>query len=277
MASVEGMAISAFDTLYSRNAKSFLKNAFGVNIGNNQKVHYNYREKGDEYDILFSPCSFRVQSGVYFENMPLNIEIQGRRCNNGIINGKSREEKFLSFILASGINGRSLESGKVYSFADFEEGFSPVKFNNFCDKIINKIGKNNASCLDALLRHDMDADLKKGMLYYLSDSFQSKSLKSAVFMPKLNQLALIYFDGKVKHAVFDCSQNQKRAKNNSLSSSTEDYIRNNYPKNIAKLLNSKDFEFFSLSDSVDFGSEIKKLIAFDKDYLKENIGKDYIK
>jgi hypothetical protein len=245
---------------FKKNAgvEGFFENNFGLALGKNCRILYNYFNGFRELDIVVRGYK-RLNIGLLVCE-DYNIEVQSELCTLGDINHKC-SDGYLYSILSRNASNNSKSSNKVYSFVNFENpGFSPAFIDYSCDFCLNKIGEKNIQSLEGIIRSKINPALKSGILYYLCDNIMGGNIKGLCFIPSLMQVSAysgssrfnLVIDSGIKHP-------------ESFSQSYENYIRKNFGKKLSKSMGLKDFKIATLNEDIALNSEINEAIIFNKE------------
>ncbi|MDD5054554.1 MAG: hypothetical protein PHG04_04240, partial [Candidatus Nanoarchaeia archaeon] len=254
--------IGAFDSCL-KNRDVFFE-AFNVSLGNDFLVEYNFENDKREFDIILLGKK-RLGIGLLLDS-PYNIEIQANRCNKKIVN-KKYDDDLMSMVLVNGASNSSIAANKAYSFVGFKNGlFTPLFLDNYCEKVLKILGKNNVAELEKILYSGIPLSLKNGALYYFCDELAKyNNFRKIVFIPSLMQATLI---GKSfsENCVIDSGVNRKKIINHSLSKSYEKYLNAHFGKDFSKKIDSKNFSLMTFdscfADSCS-GSEIGRVVLLE--------------
>jgi hypothetical protein len=300
--SLEQKIISCFDQELNG---PFFENNFKLSLSNSTDVRYNLEENSREFDIMIYGKK-RLNIGLLI-NETYNIEIEVRKCSNGVINSKYDDSFLFSVILVNGESNAAHDSKKVYSLIDFKENYKAINFdfrnkmipsiknnerfnlfnnikkyvfiprvvNNNCEFLKNKLGENNILPLESILGSNINLNLKKGLLYFLCDNLL-KDYK-LTFIPDLMQVSFRNKFG-LNNVLIDSKFNRDRVLNQSVSKSYEKYLTKRFNKKTAKALHFKNFSF--ITPDLNFAnscknSEINNFIVIRNNILEHGLT-DYI-
>ncbi len=247
---------------FKKNAEieGFFGNIFGLEFGKDCNILYNYFDGLRELDIVIRGNK-RLNLGLLVSE-DYNIEVQSDLCTLGDVNHKC-SDIYLYSILSRNVSHNSKNSNKVYSFVNFSEsGFSSTLIDYSCDFCINKLGLKNIQSLEGIMNSDINALLKRGVLYYLCDNIVAGNIKGVSFIPSLMQVSA-YSESSRFNLVID-SGNSEEYK--SFSKCYESYLRQNFGKKLSKSMGLKNFKIATLNEDITFNSEISEAIVFNKDF-----------